>query len=163
MNSEAGESIRVSPDPKLIIEALFADLPESFTERIKAMDALRRAFYAELAKRLEPTLNAYAKDQPYTTLEERSELASWINNTVRQLGLALVCPKTQRPAILISDVTGGSRQKLRFRFQTSEASGKRVRNGMSADLPDLHLMQAPGRIENFARGFKGGASPDPVR
>jgi hypothetical protein len=135
------------------IKSLFAGLPESFEERYAKMQSLRRAFYAELAKQLEPTINAYARSQPQGTLEERSALASWINRTCRQTGLALVSAHSNQPAILISDVSGRSKTK-RFRFETTDPSGKRVRSGGSSEVPDLELMQAPLRVENFARDFQ---------
>ena len=150
-----GTANSLTAEQQRAIESLFSNLPESFAERHAAMQSFRRAFYAELAKALEPALNAHAKAQPLETYEERSALASWINQTLRQMGLTLICPRTNRPAILISDMTGGSRQKMHFRFQTTEPSGKRVRWGMSRELPDLELMQAPGRIENLAKEFRG--------
>jgi hypothetical protein len=136
------------------IESLFADLPEPYDERYSALQSLRSAFYREVARQLEPTLNAYAKSQPLNTLDERSALSSWINGALRHLGLALVSPRGNEPAILIADTAGQSR-KPGFRFQITEASGKRVRTVPSDELPDLELMQAPARVENLAKEFRG--------
>jgi hypothetical protein len=149
-----GAGTKLSPEQQRAVESLFTNLPAPYAERYAMMQSLRHSFYAELAKQLEPALNAYAKTQPQETWEERSTLASWINQTLRQSGLALVCPRTNRAAILISDMTGGSRKKMHFRFQTTEPSGRRVRSGMSTELPDLELMQAPARIENLSKEYK---------
>jgi hypothetical protein len=163
MTAEGGGNVtNLTTEQQGAIESVFANLPDSYAERYAMMQSLRRSFYGELAKQLQPALNAYAKIQPKETWEERSALASWINQTLRQMGLVLVCPRTNRPAILISDMTGGSRKKMHFRFQTAEPSGKRVRSAMSVELPDLELMQAPGRIENLAREFRNrGANTRP--
>jgi hypothetical protein len=153
-SAEGGTSTNLSLKQQRAVESLFVNLPDSYAERYAMMQSLRRSFYAELAKQLEPALNAYAQSQPQETWEERAALASWINRTLRQTGLALICPRTNRPAILISDVTGGNRRKMHFRFQTTEPSGRRVRSAMSLELPDLELTQAPLRVENLARDFR---------
>jgi hypothetical protein len=152
-DKEPGPS-ELSPEIKGALESLFAGLPEAYGERYEALQALRQSFYRELAKHLQPVLNAQAKNQPHGTLQERSALASWINRTVRHAGLSLVCPRTNQPAILFSGTSGRSRT-MRFYFQITDESGKQVRTVGSEELPDLELGQARIRIENFAKEYRG--------
>ena len=51
-------------------------------------------------------------------------LAKWVNAELRKLGLALVCPKTRRPAILLAD-PGGVPGVGRFQFQSETPEGRR--------------------------------------
>ncbi len=152
-----GDAAANPPDARrqAIVESLFDGLPESHEERVVVLQSIRKTFYAALAKYFEKTLNMHVQSQPQATADERHALASWINQTVRQLGLSLVCPRTHQPAILVSDVGSGSRQVPRFRFQTTSVSGKKIRSCTTTELPELELMQAPSRIESFAKSFQG--------
>ncbi len=147
----------VTPEQRRAIQSLFDNLPGQFEERARIMQAIRSAFYDELARQLAPSLNAFAKAQPHGSEGERRHLASWINQTVRHFGLSLECPITGKPAILVVDnVMVSHRPVPRFRFETRRGSlGGRQKRGTSDEVPDLELMQAPLRVENLSREFKG--------
>jgi len=145
----------IDPYRQRAVESLFHNLPEGFGERYVALQAIRQAFYSHLAASLQPALNNYVKTQRQDTYEERGELASWINQSLRKMGLSLICPTSNKPAILITDwILSGERKILRYRFQTTEPSGKRVRSCTSYELPDLEVTQGPSRIEGLSKQFK---------
>lgn len=102
----------------------------------------------ELADRLAPRLNEHAKSLPQATYAEKQELAKWVNGQLRQLGLAVRCPKTNRAAILLAD-HGPNPEKGRFQVQTVH---DRKRTLSSVELPEFGLMPADLRQDHLRPG-----------
>ena len=74
------------------------------------------------------------------TLEEKKELARWVNDQLEPLGLAVQCPNTGLPAKL-RGVTGHWPGRGRFAFDIYE-DGKLKRPAISDTLPELRLTDA---------------------
>jgi hypothetical protein len=162
MSGGTNPSASVTPDQQRAIESLFENLPESYPERTAAMQSLRGAFYAELAKQLAPTLTAYARTQPCETELEYRNLANWVNDTARHFGVSVVCPVSHKPALLCVDLVGKGRQSdPKFRFQTKTGHRNNAgrleiqKLGVSEEFPDLELVQRPDRVENFSKKYSG--------
>jgi hypothetical protein len=137
------------------IGSMFANLPEAGSERTKALQAIRGAFYAELAKQYEPVMNEFVRVQPQVTKEDRSNLATTINRMVRELGLSVKCPRTNLPATLIVDSKReGDKVICRYRYKTINAAGEHKPTFTCYEFPDLELCQAALRVESLAKGFK---------
>lgn len=106
------------PDPgRHVRELLAATEPTEYPAFFDHLLALAVAVREELAARLSPKLSAQVRTMPHETYAEKQELAKWVNGQLRQLGLAVRCPKTGRPAILLAD-HGPDPQKGRFQVQT---------------------------------------------
>lgn len=124
---------------------------DSFESELKALRELTSLTKDEVAARLEPAMGRHLKDLPQDTYEERQSLASWVNGTLRELGLAIRCPKTGKPAILVADRRGGDDESVRMRLEVRAEDGRRIRTFTSNDLPTLRLMQDVPRPEGLAR------------
>lgn len=104
------------------MESLLGELGAAMTPRVgeqyqEVRDRLRRAseaFHNLLAAELSGPFNAHFREAPKATLDEKRELARQSNADLRQLGVAIKCPKTGLPAFLGAD---GSRNEDRGRFQ----------------------------------------------
>lgn len=145
----------IDPQKQKAIESLFDGLPATLPDRYSALEAIRRAFYAELAKQFQPTLNEFARAQPQASHRDWSDLATSVNRMVRHLGMAIVCPRTHAPATLVVDTKrDGGRTTLRYRFHTINRSGRRTPTFTSYELPDFELCQAPTRVEALSKEFK---------
>src|SRR5262249_40979883 len=82
--------LALSPRPDRSYPDLHRDLLRA-TERLRA-DVIARV--------LEPHLNVYAASQPQINVEEKRNLAHWINDQLALLGLALKYPGTDNPSRL---------------------------------------------------------------
>ena len=121
---------------KQLIETLPAD---HYTDAYKAADELLTLTKQEVAQRLSAPFNAKIRSMPQDTYQQKKDLASWVNTELRNLGLAIRCPKTGNPAILIADVRGDAEETSRFRLEYTDERGKKVRSWTGYDLSGLTL------------------------
>lgn len=127
------------PDPgRRVLELLAATEPTEYPAFFDHLLALAVAVREELAARLSSRLAAQVRAMPHETYAEKQELAKWVNGQLRQLGLAVRCPKTGRPAILLAD-HGPDPEKGRFQVQTVH---DRKRTLSSVGLPEFIPMPA---------------------
>ncbi len=127
-----------SPTADRVRELLSAADPVEYPACFDHLLALAVAVREELAGRLGPRLLAHARSLPQAAYAEKQELAKWVNGQLRQLGLAVRCPKTGRAAILLAD-HGPNPEKGRFQVQTAH---DRKRTLSSVELPEFALMPA---------------------
>lgn len=137
---------------------------ELFVRLQRGRTELRR----ELAGAIQLRFNAYLKTLPQETYEQKHALASWVNHVLRVLDLALRCPRTGEPAILVAEDKDKSHPNSRFRFQGKGTKGKNLKTCPSVQLPDLQLIPAPVREEGSARwsehdGLYRGPRNAPIR
>jgi hypothetical protein len=123
-------------------EALLRSLPDGYHPLTGKMVDVDHGFRRALARRLEEALNQQVDGMPATTYDDKRTLARWVNAELRRFGLALVCPKTRRPSVLLAD-PGGTPGVGRFQFQSESPEGRKVRAYSSATLPRLELTAAP--------------------
>ena len=145
----------IDADKQKALESMFDGLPADRAGRRAALQAIRSAFYAGLARHAQPALNEFARNEPQSTQDERSDLATTLNRMARGLGLAVACPRTGLPATIVVDAQRrGDTVTLRYRFYTVSAAGHRSATCTCYDLPELELCQAPSRVEPLAKGFR---------
>jgi hypothetical protein len=95
----------------------------------------------QIASEFEQPLNDEATSRPHESYEEKKELAKWVNAELRRFGLALKCPKTGRPAILIGHATGVPGVG-RFHIEVLGEEGVAKRTYTGVQLPTLELTLA---------------------
>lgn len=134
----------------LLRESLAAT-PNDYSECYKIVSHLLHTFRSDVAALLGPRLNEALKGKPQDTYDEKQALASWVNNELRQLGLAIRDPNSGKPAILVADVKGGVDSPSRFRFEIRGEDGTRKRTFSSRSLPELELMEDELRREPLSK------------
>lgn len=118
-----------------------------FTSLVTRFVTATHTFRAGLAELLDGPLNDHLKTLPQETPAEKQALASWLNAQLRPLGLAVRCPKTGRPSVLISDLKESGSHIGRFRTENRDENGAKVRPWTSTQLPVLELMEDLPRLE----------------
>ena len=101
-----GEGARLRTAWEAATEALLKSLPDAFqplTGNLRDVDA---SFRGALARRIEEAFNQHVGGLPAATYDDKRALARWVNAELRRFGLAVVCPKTRRPAVLLADPGG---------------------------------------------------------
>jgi hypothetical protein len=125
----------------------FGWLPPEFGKRYEAIKEKSRRFAHEKASRLQHDLNLEARSMPHETYADKQALAAWVNEHLHGIGLALKCPKTGRPALLVADVKDKKGDISRFRFEITDERGRKKRTYTSRTLPELELIEAEPRRE----------------
>lgn len=157
--SSTHSSIQVSPpesEPVGIqeisrhLDAILASLPKDAPYEIKAemLAGLSHEVRQRIAAELAPALNIKAQAMPHHTYDEKKELARWVNDQLRRFDLAIKCPKTGQPSLLLV-MTGDHPEIGRFVIEHKTPEGKRVRPVTSTKLPQLELMEAAPRRESL--------------
>jgi hypothetical protein len=135
-------------------ESLIQPTPKTTVPKDSGYDAVAdrlgeetRTFRQRVATELAPALNARIRmpDMPHDTLEEKKELARWVNDQLEPLGLAVQCPNTGLPAKL-RGFAGNWPEVGRFAFEVYK-DGKRERSAYSDTLPELTLTDANPSLE----------------
>ncbi|MCA9217362.1 MAG: hypothetical protein KDB27_30045 [Planctomycetales bacterium] len=142
-----GEITRFEAAVDTFLGALTGDWKD-VTDAIGAASGVLRD---KAANRVEPVLNEYVRLQPQDSLEQKRALASLINERLQALGLAIRCPITNAPAIIVADQRSDSPNISRFRLRARKPGGGRTTHGVWRELPPLELMPDSGRVEPFAK------------
>ncbi len=121
------------------VRAIADALPDAYAKKRDGIVATGDAVREELARALEPILNAEAAKLPQATYDEKKTLAKWINAELRRVGLAIRCPKTGNPCLIVA-TTGHSPLVGRFVLDYTDSEGKRQHPVSSVTLPTLQLM-----------------------
>jgi hypothetical protein len=121
---------------------LLKSLPEGYLPLTGKLADVDKAFRVAIARRVTDAFNRHVVTMPAASYDDKRALARWVNAELRRLGLALVCPKTRRPAVLLAD-PGGAAGVGRFQFQSEGPDGRKVRAYSSATLPVVELTAAP--------------------
>lgn len=122
-------------------------LPKAFDDAVLDLREIQHELRLGMADALTGLINAYAAEQPHDNYDERRKLASKINETLQGLGLALRCPNTGLPAILVVDRPVAESEYTRFRFDVRKPQGGRMRTANSKTLPELTVIEDSPRIE----------------
>ncbi len=142
-------------------EALLGSLSDDYDELTSALSDAESRFRRSLIKRLEPALNSKLKERPHGTYEQKKSLAKWSNDELRRFDLAIKCPKTGEPSLLLV-MTGKHPEIGRFVIEHKDDEGKRIRSVTSVELPEIELMEAGPRREALrewrqkTQGERGG-------
>ncbi len=127
----------------------FGDLPASYADAYTLILEKSQQFRAQVASVLAPRLNAHLKTLPQDNYADKQALATWVNNELRQLGLAIRCPKTGKPATLVAD-SRGQGEYARFRLDVRGDDGRHLRTMTSTTLPEFELIEDEPRREGRA-------------
>ena len=136
------------------IGKLFASLPKDYPQARKAVGELSHSFHRGLADAIGPGFNAHLQTMPHDTYEEKQAISSWCNHELRNLRLAIRCPRTHRPAILLADLRGHDDGASRFRLEIRDERGRKIRTYSSSELPAVDLMEDPPRREGLSRRWR---------
>jgi exopolysaccharide biosynthesis WecB/TagA/CpsF family protein len=131
------------------LNGLLATVPKDapYDEQAPEVARLSHAFRERIAAELAPTLNAKIREMPHDTLEQKKELARWVNDELEPLGLAVQCPNTKLPARFMG-IAGSYRPGVdgSFSFEVRK-DGRRVKTAQSDTLPELTLTDATPQQE----------------
>ena len=117
---------------RLVNEGLGEDLGSSIERLHKAQEL----FHEAVAIRFAPVLNQEISRLPKGTLEEKRAVCRIVNDSLRALGLAIRCPKTEQPAMLFAN--HGADQG-RFQITLIAPDGNPSRTVSTINLPELKL------------------------
>lgn len=144
------------------IRSLFRDLTtddfDAYHAEIKAITTL---FLEEMAHQFEPIFNAELERRPHEELSEMKTLTSWANHVLRDLHLAVRCPKTGQAATLIADHANLENDRGRFRIEIRDERGRAVKTLTSLQLPVFKLREntrhqpGSGRFEDLSNAGRG--------
>jgi hypothetical protein len=115
--------------------------------RMVAIGELQSAIVNELASDFQEPLQAVIEQMPAETRAEKQAICTFVNGTLRRLGMAIRCPKTGRPALLVADQKQADSDISRFRLEIRDEAGKKSRTFSSTTLPTLELRQDEPRSE----------------
>lgn len=148
------DAAALSPRQQALIAELFSETSDDFAAQQAHSHCVRQALFTAMGEALQRSLNEHLSRQPQSSMDDRRALAAEVNRCLRSLSLAIKCPRTGRPAILVVDTADGDHADVsRFRLQITDDLGKRRRTLTDINLPlPLSLMPASERIEGFRRG-----------
>lgn len=131
-------------------------------ESLRSLQRTKVAFYEELARVAAPAFNAALTERNADNLETQRDLCAWANQTLAELGLAVRCPKTGKPALLLVDVRSAADEVGRYRLEVRDDHGRPQRTLCSTTLPVFELTEHRDRIESLVdrarRQREGGRS-----
>jgi hypothetical protein len=139
-----------------LFRQLFEDIPSDPAECHIALQKLSDEFLHTLAEVYGPKLIQRAESLSITTISDKRDAATLINRWLRELRLTLgafddVSGETV-PASLMVNRGGGAAESGRFQLMTRTIDDRK-RIGWTGRLPELKVVVAPIREENFARKF----------
>lgn len=135
------------------IAALLEVIPKSLSvdQIVDSLKELEHEYRLAVAKRLQPLLNQELQVQPKDSYAEKQSIASWVNRRLKEIGLAIKCPKTGRPANLFADIKQAGSEISRFRLEIRDEKGHKVRTYNSRSLPELELVEDEPRREPLVK------------
>lgn len=132
------------------IEQLLGERKRDDYKSLRArLTEARELFHDMLAERFTEAFNAHLAAQPQGTLQEKRSLARHANAELRNLGLAVKCPKTGEPAVFYGD-PGHMPEEGRFQLGLASEEASRKRTFTSRTLFRVELMGRPVRREPLA-------------
>lgn len=135
-----------------LINTLLATVPKDapYEEQARDLEGLNRVFRREMAKRLEPALNAYIQAIPQGSYDEKREVARWGNEELKQRFNLTIKGPADLPALLVAAQGNPPDEEIgRFFLETKSAEGKRSRTLLPTPLPPFELMEAAPRREGI--------------
>lgn len=113
----------------------------TFGQLLEDAHVARTAALEAIARRLAPRINNWIFEAAPSGIVEKQALAKTLNNKVRSLGLAFVCPKTGEPGFF-SVEHGDNAKEGRFRLVVLKPGSGRQKTTSSNQLPQ-HLRLRP--------------------
>lgn len=148
-----------SKTPAQLVTTVLPDLSTDYEERYAALKGFLLECRTGVAALLQPALQEQADSMEIDTYAQKQAVSVWVNSQLRELGLALRCPQTGRPAILVADLRDAETQSSRFRFVIRDSKGRQTKTISSKQLPEMELMPDEPRQESRAKGPAAGRIP----
>ena len=115
---------------------------DGYIQLTRQLEERNHSFRQQLATDLAPALNAHIHAMPQETLDQKKELARWVNEEVQRFGLAVQCPNTGLPAKL-RGVTGSNHWPDTGRYCCEVyREGKQKKTAYWDTAPELTLIDA---------------------
>lgn len=137
------------------IRDALAKVPSDYAGAMRRYEEVSHQFFAELARSVEPLINAELAGRDSDDLESKRALATDLNLQLSRLRLSITCPRTGRAAILIGNRHDADDSIGRFQFEVRGHDGSTVRSCSSATLSHLRFQEQPFRLEPLARKARG--------
>lgn len=122
---------------------------DDYESLLNRLTEARAVFHDMLAQRFAEAFNSHLAAQPQGTLQEKRTLARQANAVLRNIGLAVKCPKTGEPAVFYGD-PGHTPEEGRFQLGLASEEASRKRTFTSRTLFRVELMGRPVRREPLA-------------
>lgn len=134
------------------LNLLLTEKPDSNYEYVATcLREARQVFHELVAEQLQESLRTEMQSMPHQSYEEKKRLAVWTNNELREMGVAIKCPKTGKAATL--QVDPGGNATIVGRFLLRPYGDRTHRTYCSANLFPVSLMPHFERTESFAAKF----------
>jgi hypothetical protein len=117
-----------------------SELPNEYESRKAVVRSAYNAFKGWAASVLEWPLRQELRSMSQESYEQRKELGRWVNHECRSFGLAVACPKTGKPSLLMADPSGGRAGVGSFKFEIVGDSGKKTCLCYRSTLPEIKLI-----------------------
>jgi hypothetical protein len=114
--------------------------PSRYDQRRAVVTDAFRTFKNWAASMLEDSMMKEVRTRPQGSRTERKELAHWVNHECRSFGLAVACPKTGKPSLMISTALGGRHGIGSFAFEIVGDNNKKTHLCYRSTLPELKLI-----------------------
>ena len=115
-------------------------------------------FHSEMARELSGSFNSHIQTLPQNTYDDKQSIATWANRELHRLHLAIRCPKSGSPALLIADYRQRGDDRPRFKIESRHSEGRTISVFCGA-LPALELTEDPPRHEPLSRKERSNRGP----
>ncbi|MFI4855549.1 MAG: hypothetical protein ACIAQF_11300, partial [Phycisphaerales bacterium JB065] len=112
---------------RTLIDRVLNDPSRDYSKQVEGLRELKTTFHQELAATFEPAFNAALPQMPHDSLDDKRSLCSMANATLKSLGLAVHCARTDQPAIMVADPQGRGDDVGRFRLEVRTSGGHATR------------------------------------
>ena len=132
-----------------VTELLATNVGTEYSSAAKWASDLKDAVSELIGQRLEPAFNQTLSSMPQETLANKQDICRFANQELRNLGLAIRCPRTGQPASLHAD-RGNNHKAGVFQIELLGSESARRKTKHSSKLFPFELMSRPVRVEGLA-------------
>ncbi len=148
-DSESVEALRVA------MRAMLATPTGEYRDVRRSAERATLVLREEIATAVQETINAHMSRLASATYSNKKVMAADVTEELRNLGLAIRCPRTGRACSLQAH-PGRDHDVGRFRLEYADESGQRHHPMTSVELPALTVMPLPVVTAKNAHGTKRG-------
>jgi hypothetical protein len=137
-----------------LLRQLMTHAPSDYAKAMQEFLALRSTFHEVLVAEFSMRLNHEMANRPQNTLQQKRDLASWVNKEARTLGLCVKGPKAGGATIVTASYRDDEERTARYQLVEQLPDGKRAYTNIGS-LKDLRFGVAAVRTEGAARHIIG--------
>lgn len=147
-------------EDEVLVRPLTAEPASNYeAARIEAK-LIKDAAIQKIISVVAPTVNARLQSMPSQSYDDKRSVCQWLNQELRELGIAIKCPKTGDPAALHASDDCGIGGRFRLRVDTPRGEHPTV---SFAKLPTLSFVPARPRRESFVDYWSARRQSDSAR